>query len=88
MTSDWVRKTTGSSEEYGQYRSPGPGCSSLKNTAIRITLLHSSILDAECLETIPWQVGQQLWNSIVASYVKIGRFCTIAQAELIIGKAS
>ena len=68
MTADWVWKTTGSTREHRDFRSSGPGCSSLKNMAIRGVLLHSFSLTAEGLKALPWSIGQVLWQRILARY--------------------
>ena len=69
MTADWVWKTRGSTKEHGRYRAGGPGCSSLKDMAIRSILLHSVDLTAESLETLPWSVGQVLWQTLQSRLV-------------------
>ena len=64
MTADWVWKTRGRTREHGYFRSSSPGCSSLKNMAIRSLLLHSFSITAQSLETLPWSIGQELWQRI------------------------
>ncbi len=71
MTADWTWKTLGSSIEYGKYRSLGPGCSSLRDMAIRVALVNSLSITPETLAEVPWSVAKQLWHKIVASYVKL-----------------
>lgn len=66
MTADWVWKTTGSTREHRDFRSSGPGCSSLKNMAIRGVLLHSFSLTSEGLKALTWSIGQTLWQRILA----------------------
>ena len=70
MTADWLWKTTGSSKEYEDHSSPGPGCSSLKDMAIRVALVNAFDITPEVLAEVPWEVSKQLWNKMVASYVK------------------
>lgn len=66
MVADWVWKTKGSTREHRDFRSSGPGCSSLKNMVIRGVLLHSFSLTAEGLKALPWSIGQVLWQRILA----------------------
>lgn len=68
-TSDWTWKTRGSSLEYGRFRLAGPGCSSLASMAVRSVLLNSYSITAECLETLPWRIGQMLWRRIISRSV-------------------
>ena len=65
MTPDWVWKTKGSSRQAGCFRSPGPGCSSLANMAVRSALQYSFDITAESLEGVPPEVASILWRSIV-----------------------
>ena len=69
MTAEWAWKTTGSSKEYEDYRYHGPGCSSLKDMAIRVALVNALSITPEVLAEIPCQVTEQLWKQMVASYV-------------------
>ena len=71
MTLDWVWKTRGSSRDAARFRSPGPGCASLVNMAIRSALIHSINITAESFEGLPWEVAKLLWESLVASYAFI-----------------
>ena len=70
MTADWSWKTVGSSREYEHYSSTGPGCSSLKDMAIRVAILNAFNITPEALAEVPWELAKQLWNKMVASYVK------------------
>lgn len=71
MTLNWLWKTQGSSREAVRFRSPGPGCASLINMAIRSALVHSINITTESLENLPWEVAKLLWESLVASYALI-----------------
>lgn len=66
MTAEWAWKTIGSSRKARHFRSKGPGCASLTNMAIRCALVNSLNITPESLKTIPWQVGENVWNRIVA----------------------
>ncbi|MCJ1471622.1 hypothetical protein MMC13_000262 [Lambiella insularis] len=66
MRADWVWKTRGSTEEVALFRSPGPGCSTLRNMAIRKACLHVVSLTSDSLVGLDWQVGKGLWERIVA----------------------
>ena len=68
MRADWVWKTLGSSRQLKVFRSIGPGCSSMMSTAIRTVLTNLTSLTPESLETVPWLVGQMLWERICAQY--------------------
>ena len=65
MRVNWVWKSRGSISDMVMYRSPGPGCSSLQNMAIRSACRNVLSLTPESLETLDWEVGQRLWRSIV-----------------------
>ena len=67
MTADWEWKTRGSTREFGRYRSPGPGCCSLSDMAIRSVLQNSYTLTAESLQNLPWALGNTLWKNIVTA---------------------
>lgn len=67
--SNWIYKARGSSRDIEKYRSPGPGCSSLLDMALRKACASVSYMDAETFEGIDWQIAQQLWKIIVAQYV-------------------
>lgn len=66
VRADWVWKPRGMTSEIEMYRSPGPGCSTLRNMAIRKACLCVTDLVPESFEGVDWQIGQQLWNRIVA----------------------
>ncbi|MCJ1224155.1 hypothetical protein MMC12_000799 [Toensbergia leucococca] len=66
MTSDWVRKTIGSTREVDSFRSRGPGCSSLVNMAIRNALTNILSITPESLREMPWEIGKRLWERILA----------------------
>lgn len=68
MTADWVWKTKGSPREAVNFRSRGPGCSSLVNMAIRSVLYNSYSITPESLEGVPWELASVLWQQIVTSY--------------------
>ena len=70
MTSEWVWKTLGSSQESGRFRSPGPGCASLSNMAIRSVMVNMMSVTVENLQGVPWQVGKKLWDRIQKWYVR------------------
>ena len=69
MTADWVWKTIGSTREAATFRSLGPGCASLENMAIRCALKNILSISVESLETLPWELGERLWQRILAGYV-------------------
>lgn len=69
MTSEWVWKTLGSSQESGRFRSLGPGCASLLNMAIRSVMVNMMSVTVENLQGVPWHVGKKLWNRIQKWYV-------------------
>lgn len=71
MTSEWVWKTLGSSQESGRFRSLGPGCASLSNMAIRSVMVNMMSVTVENLQGVPWQVGKKLWDRIRKWYVSI-----------------
>lgn len=71
MTADWTWKTTGRLKKYEKHRSRGPGCSSLRNIAIRVAMLNSLSITPETLAEVPWEVARQLWHNIIISYVKL-----------------
>ena len=66
MRADWVWKTRGSTVEIALFRSPGPGCSTLRNMAVRKACLNVVSLTPESLVGLNWQIGKQLWERIVA----------------------
>lgn len=66
MTADWVWKTIGSTREVANFRSLGPGCSSLENIAIRCALKNILSITVESLETLPWGLGEKIWQRILA----------------------
>lgn len=69
MTSEWVWKTLGSSQESGRFRSLGPGCASLLNMAIRSVMVNMMSVTVENLQGVPWHVGKKLWDRIRKWYV-------------------
>ncbi|MCJ1246569.1 hypothetical protein MMC30_003777 [Trapelia coarctata] len=69
MCADWVWKTRGMTTEIAMYRSPGPGCSTLRNMAIRKACLSMTDLIPDSFEGVEWQIGQQLWSRIVAQEI-------------------
>lgn len=71
MTADWTWKTTGRLKRYEKHRSHGPGCSSLRNMAIRVAIINSLSITPETLAEVPWEVAKQLWDKIIASYVNL-----------------
>lgn len=70
MTSEWVWKTLGSSQESGRFRSLGPGCASLSNMAIRSVMVNMMSVTVENLQGVPWHVGKKLWDRIRKWYVR------------------
>lgn len=70
MTSEWVWKTLGSSQESGRFRSLGPGCASLSNMAIRSVMVNIMSVTVENLQGVPWHVGKKLWDRIRKWYVR------------------
>lgn len=70
MTSEWVWKTLGSSQESGRFRSLGPGCASLSNMAIRSVMVNMMSVTVENLQGVPWHVGKKLWDRIRKWYVQ------------------
>lgn len=70
MTSEWVWKTLGSSQESGRFRSLGPGCASLSNMAIRSVMVNMMSVTVENLQGVPWHVGKKLWDRIQKWYVR------------------
>ena len=66
VRADWEWKTWGMTTEIAMYRSPGPGCSTLRNMAIRKACLNVTDLTPESFEGLDWQIGRQLWSKIVA----------------------
>ncbi|MCJ1471065.1 hypothetical protein MMC07_009713 [Pseudocyphellaria aurata] len=67
MNAEWEWKTVGSSRLAKRFRSRGPGCASLTNMALRCAMVNSLSLTPESLKSVPWQIGQSIWNRIVAS---------------------
>lgn len=70
MTSEWLWKTLGSSQEPGRFRSLGPGCASLSNMAIRSVMVNMMSVTVENLQGVPWHVGKKLWDRIRKWYVQ------------------
>ena len=48
--SNWIYKARGSSKEIEEYRSPGPGCSSLLDMALRKACVSVSYMDADTFD--------------------------------------
>ena len=64
MQADWVWKTLGSSSEVAHFKSIGPGCSTLKNVAVRSVVVNMDSVNAESLVTVPWSVAKDVWTRL------------------------
>jgi len=65
----WEWKARGRTKDIALYKSPGPGCSTLLDMAIRTACLNINDMTAETLRGVEWQIGKQLWKKLVAKYV-------------------
>lgn len=62
---DWPLKTRGSATSLSYFRSPGPGCSSLLDIAIRACLVRSTWLTPALVGSLPWNLACKLWNELI-----------------------
>ena len=63
MRADWIWQSRGLEDEAQMYRK-AVGTSSLRETAIRCACTNVASLTAESLETVPSQIGIDLWIRI------------------------
>ena len=63
---EWLWKTLGSTGDVANFRSTGPGCTSLQDMAIRCLCQAIHYITPELLQSVPWSVGKLLWEKIVA----------------------
>ena len=69
MTAEWQWKTLGSIYEVTTFRKLGSGSASLTNIAIRSVVANISSLTPETLNDVPWEIGKQIWQRLLAWYV-------------------
>ena len=63
MRAEWIWQSRGLEGEAEMYRK-AVGAPSLRDTAIRCVCTNTTSLTAQSLETVPWQVGADLWAQI------------------------
>ncbi|MCJ1481892.1 hypothetical protein MMC06_002052 [Schaereria dolodes] len=69
MSAAWVWATRGMLSDIVTFRSPGPGCATMQEMAIRRIIMHASSLVVESLDAVPWQVAKKLWQMILRQLV-------------------
>ena len=66
MTAEWQWKSLGSVYEVKTFRTLDNGSASLANIAMRSVVANISSLTFETLNDIPWVIGKQIWQRLLA----------------------
>ena len=64
MGATWTSRTRGSSKEFENFLSPGPGCASLWDMAVRTLLQNLDSLNSDVLAGIPVPVLERMWEKV------------------------
>lgn len=65
-TAEWQWKSPGSVYEVKTFRKLDNGSASLADIAIRSVVANISSLTSETLNDIPWVIGNQIWQRLLA----------------------
>ena len=60
FTGKWIHQTRGTKSDIPDYRhTKGPA--SLEHMVLRLLMQHLSLLNAETMQQVPWELGKMIW---------------------------
>jgi len=60
FTSKWIHQTRGTKSDIPDYRHT-KGSASLEHMVLRLLMQHLSLLNAETMQQVPWELGKMIW---------------------------